>query len=562
MDTGVRIPLASRATPRGPSRETRYEADGDDGRSVPLISKVGRKRPRALFALATVYVILTVGGLTMVYPFLLMSATGMKGPTDYQDNRLIPEFWRDREELFKKYVDDKYFGNVDLAAPFYGEAEALRAFSPTKLTEPLKPKALDAATAHRYERFLLSLPNHLWEPGFRLGAGRIHSRLTQKYLEFLRTKFSSIEELNKAYLEENLVFQTVVPPTERYASKEWKPLNDQKWKDWTEFKQTLPAEFRIPITKRGLWQYYLRSTYRNRINNVPPEIRRGAGEFSEIEPDESNPAYRKWMVEGIPEIYRRDSADARWQAVSGSTQLPVAAYDRYYVEQNSDRLKREFSSRNYSFVLDYIMIHGRAVWNTALFCFLAIATQLIVNPLAAYALSRYPIKATGKLLLFLLATMAFPAEVTMIPGFLLLRDLGLLNTFAALVLPMAASGYSIYLLKGFFDSLPRDLYESGSIEGAKETTLFAKITLPMSKPVLAVIALHAFMAAYGAFLFAFLVAQDQRMWTLMVWIYQLQSRAPKYVMMAALTVAAIPTLAVFLAAQRVILRGLILPGEK
>lgn len=529
---------------------------------MPLISKVGRKRPRALFALATVYVILVVGGLTMIYPFLLMAATGMKGPTDYQDNKIVPEFWSDREELFKKYVDDKYFGNVDLAAPFYGEAEALRAFSPTKLTEPLKPNALDSADAQMYEKFLLSLPNHLWEPGFRLGAGRIHSRLTLKYLDFLRTKFSSIEELNQAYLEENLVFQTVVPPTERYASKDWKPSNDQKWMDWTEFKKTLPAEFRIPITKRGLWQYYLRSTYRNRIENVPPDIRGGAKEFAQIEPDEANPAYRTWMAEGIPEIYRGDSADARWLAVSGSTQLPAAAYDRHFVEQNAERLKREFSSRNYSFVLDYILIHGRAIWNTALFCFLAIVTQLIVNPLAAYALSRYPIKATGKVLLFLLATMAFPAEVTMIPGFLLLRDLGLLNTFAALVLPMAASGYSIYLLKGFFDSLPRDLYESGSIEGAKETTLFAKITLPMSKPVLAVIALHAFMAAYGAFLFAFLVAQDQRMWTLMVWIYQLQSRAPKYVMMAALTLAAIPTLAVFLAAQRVILRGLILPGEK
>ncbi len=70
------------------------------------------------------------------------------------------------------------------------------------------------------------------------------------------------------------------------------------------------------------------------------------------------------------------------------------------------------------------------------------------------------------------------------------------------------------------------------------------------------------MAAYSAFMYAFLVAQDERMWTLMVWIYQLQARAPKGVIMAALTIAAIPTLIVFLAAQRVILRGIILPGEK
>jgi multiple sugar transport system permease protein len=71
------------------------------------------------------------------------------------------------------------------------------------------------------------------------------------------------------------------------------------------------------------------------------------------------------------------------------------------------------------------------------------------------------------------------------------------------------------------------------------------------------------MGAYGAFIYAFLVAQDQRIWTLMVWIYQLQnSAAPKAVIMAALTLAAIPTLFVFLCAQRVIMRGIVLPGEK
>jgi len=158
--------------------------------------------------------------------------------------------------------------------------------------------------------------------------------------------------------------------------------------------------------------------------------------------------------------------------------------------------------------------------------------------------------------------MAFPAEVAMIPSFLLLKDLGLLNTFAALVLPTAASGYMIYLLKGFFDSLPPELFESGQIDGAKESTMMFRIAMPLSKPVLGYLALMAFMGAYGAFLYAFLVAQDQRVWTLMVFIYQLQNTAPKAVMMAALTLAAIPTLFVFLVAQRAILRGIILPGEK
>ena len=95
----------------------------------------------------------------------------------------------------------------------------------------------------------------------------------------------------------------------------------------------------------------------------------------------------------------------------------------------------------------------------------------------------------------------------------------------------------IFLLKGFFDSLPQELFEAGQLDGAKEVTMMMRIALPLSKPVLGYLALLAFMGAYGAFLYAFLVVQDQKMWTLMVWIYQLQNTAPKAAIMAALTIS-------------------------
>ena len=90
-----------------------------------------------------------------------------------------------------------------------------------------------------------------------------------------------------------------------------------------------------------------------------------------------------------------------------------------------------------------------------------------------------------------------------------------------------------------------------------------KVALPLTRPVLGYLALLAFMGAYGAFMYAFLVAQDRRIWTIMVYIYELQSRsAPESVMMAALTLAAVPTLLVFLFSQQVILKGMVLPGER
>ena len=258
----------------------------------------------------------------------------------------------------------------------------------------------------------------------------------------------------------------------------------------------------------------------------------------------------------------RDQNSGKAARIIESTRPPYYQADAAYVHSNAARLRRDFVTRNYAFVLDYILLHGRGVLVTVVFCIAVILTTLIVNPLCAYALSRYSLPYAYKILLFLLATMAFPAEVAMIPNFLLLKQLGLLNTYWALILPGAASGFSIFLLKGFFDSLPRELYEAGTIDGASDTRMFFKITIPLSTPIFAVIALQAFTAAYGAFMFALLVCQDPRMWTLMVWLYELQITRPQYIVFAALTVAALPTLLVFIFAQNIIMRGIILPTEK
>jgi multiple sugar transport system permease protein len=158
--------------------------------------------------------------------------------------------------------------------------------------------------------------------------------------------------------------------------------------------------------------------------------------------------------------------------------------------------------------------------------------------------------------------MAFPPMVTQIPVFIMLREMSLLNTFAALILPGLANGYSIFLLKGFFDSLPRELYESAALDGAGEWTMFWRITMSLSTPILSVIALQAFTVAYSNFMFALLICQDESMWTLMVWLYQLQQRTGQAVMYASLIIAAIPTFVIFAFCQKIIMRGIVIPVEK
>ncbi|RYG42961.1 carbohydrate ABC transporter permease, partial [bacterium] len=438
----------------------------------------------------------------------------------------------------------------------------------------------------RYKRFLLDLPPEMWTPAFKTAPGQVTGRLQIRYQNWLRDRFKGdLDSLNRAYTEEAVGFQTVVPPSELLERKTWQPPNTPKYRDWLEFKRALPAEFRLPVRETRLWQEWMRGEFQNQFGDVPKEYVGTAKSFETLDLAELGmPLRREFFQKAVPERYEGGAAESRWffeewvyqhgtlqgsltpwrieDEDDGIKRAPVAALESRRVAQHGSEIRREFAKRNFNYVLDYILINGRAVFNTFAFCALAVLTQLIVNPLAAYALSRYPVKQSGKILIFLLATMAFPAEVAMIPSFLLLRDLGLLNSFAALVLPVAASGYMIFLLKGFFDSLPQELFEAGSLDGAPETVMMTRIALPLSRPVLGYLALVAFMGAYGSFLYAFLVIQDQRMWTLMVWVYQLQNTAPRAVMMAALTLAALPTLLVFLSAQKAIVRGIVLPGER
>src|SRR5205814_1485801 len=101
--------------------------------------------------------------------------------------------------------------------------------------------------------------------------------------------------------------------------------------------------------------------------------------------------------------------------------LPIDGVDYADLRDHQRSVRWEFVTRNYLTVWDFICLHGNGVRNTAIYCTLAVLTSLIVNPLAAYALSRFRPPSTYKVLLFCMATMAFPHEVTMIPEFLLLK---------------------------------------------------------------------------------------------------------------------------------------------
>jgi len=259
-----------------------------------------------------------------------------------------------------------------------------------------------------------------------------------------------------------------------------------------------------------------------------------------------------------------DVAFVEWAEARGTPvfEIPQKEIDARDFLSRRGQIKRTFLTQNYAVVIDELLVHGGAIKNTAILVLLAVAGTLLVNPLAAYALSRYRPRLTYQVLLFCLVTVALPAEVTMIPIFLQLKTLGLLNTFGALVLPTLANGFSIFLLKGFFDSLPRELYEAAELDGAGEWTMFWQITMNLSRPILAVLALGAFVGAYGMFMYALILCPDPRMWTIMVYLFQLMQSVDTPVLYAALILSALPTTLVFVFCQNIILRGIVVPSEK
>jgi multiple sugar transport system permease protein len=304
------------------------------------------------------------------------------------------------------------------------------------------------------------------------------------------------------------------------------PANDAYRQIWIEFVQNVvsPRYLQIAAEEEENWQDYLQGKY-GELSKLNAAYHYDYGSFEQVQID---------YLQNDFAVFQAHQRDIFW----------------------------EFVTRNYIMVLDVMLYNGRAIINTLIYTSLAILAALLVNPLAAYAMSRFKLKATYKIILILMLTMAFPPMVMGIPSFLLLKNLNLLNTFWALILPAAADGYFIFLLKGFFDSLPQELFESATIDGASETRIFWQIAMSLSKPIMAVIALGAFNAAYRNFMFAFIVCQDQSMWTMMVHIYQLMQRSTAGVGFAALVIAAIPTFLVFVFFQNIIIKGIVVPTEK
>lgn len=183
---------------------------------------------------------------------------------------------------------------------------------------------------------------------------------------------------------------------------------------------------------------------------------------------------------------------------------------------------------------------GRLFLNTAIAAGGGVLAQLVVSSLAAYSLSRLNPIGKNIILAIILITMAVPGIVYLVPRYVVIAKLGLVDNFMGLWLPYAASSFMILVLNNAFDQIPKDLYEAAQIDGASELRMFLSITLPLSGSVLLVLGLFAFIGFWGDFLWPFLVLRESELQTISVRLYTSARGYPLNLFMAASFIAMIP----------------------
>jgi multiple sugar transport system permease protein len=224
-------------------------------------------------------------------------------------------------------------------------------------------------------------------------------------------------------------------------------------------------------------------------------------------------------------------------------------------------IPRPIAWENYAETVS-VMPFGRYYWNSIVTASAVTVLQLLTSSLAAFAFARLRFKGRDIIFLLYLATMMIPFPVTMIPNFIIMRILGWIDTYKALILPPAFSAFSTFLLRQYFMSLPLELDDAARVDGASSFRIWWQIALPLSGPVLATLGIFTFLGQWNSFLWPLVVTNSDRVLTLPVGLatFQGQYRVEWNLLMAGSVIALVPILVIYLIGQKWFVRGITLTG--
>jgi arabinogalactan oligomer/maltooligosaccharide transport system permease protein len=244
----------------------------------------------------------------------------------------------------------------------------------------------------------------------------------------------------------------------------------------------------------------------------------------------------------------------------------LASFKPGYAQLSSEiQLVRDPTLENYRFVL-FDTNFPRWFLNSVIVAALTMLIGIFMSATTGYAVSRFNFPGRRGLMWTLLVTQMFPVAVLIVPIYTIMANLGLINTPASLIIAYCtvAVPFCSWLLKGYFDTIPRDLDEAGALDGLGPFGVFRRVILPLARPGLAVTAFYTFLTAWGEVAYASAFIQSDRNFTL---AYGLQQFVPRFnpqweYLTAAAVMVTIPAAIVFLLVQRNLVAGLTAGGTK
>jgi len=216
---------------------------------------------------------------------------------------------------------------------------------------------------------------------------------------------------------------------------------------------------------------------------------------------------------------------------------------------------------NYKRIFE-VLPFGRFYWNSIVTSAAVTLLQLVTCSFAGYAFARLKFPGRDTLFLGYLATLMIPGQVTIIPNFIMLRMLGWIDTYQALILPNAFSAFGTFLLRQFFSTLPADLEDAAKIDGCSHFGIYRHVILPLSKPALSSLTVFTWLGQWNSFIWPLIVINSVKMNTLTVGLRTLQGQYNTQwtLLMAGSVLALLPVLILFVLAQRTFISGMALSG--
>lgn len=207
---------------------------------------------------------------------------------------------------------------------------------------------------------------------------------------------------------------------------------------------------------------------------------------------------------------------------------------------------------------------ARVILNSILIAVVSTLLQLITSSMAAYVFARMPFPGRNAVFVLYLATMMIPFQVLIVPLFAEMKTLGLINTYWGAILPTIASAFGVFLLRQAMSTVPYDLDQAATLDGAGHFRIFFQIMLPLVRPALATLAVFAFLNTWNSFLWPLIILRDPLLQTLPVALSSLQGQYSTQwdVLMAGSVISIIPMFALYVFAQKYIVQGVAGTGLK